>query len=249
MNISRENLVKIKELLSLQKQGKYDLNLIPEIIEFFNKNTIFDLSIAYKKVFSNCSAYVSDEVIYYSDNLINIIREYIDKYKFFPNYDEDMAYNYMLLEIIFHELTHINQVNMALTRSSKYSVINDLYYMIYFVGNKNYNHYINNKTDYSQEYNANLESLKILQQIFNDNEFLNELNMYQFKNNIKYYYMNQKFISERTFDAEKISDKSIIRVNDISTDISIINGLPVEKEILLDINNVSLEKTRKKYNL
>lgn len=247
MVISNESLSKIKELLNLQKQGRFDFGIYSDIINIINENPLFDIHIMHKQVTSTIPAYTEDGIIYYSNNLISYIENYIKNFKSYSKYDDTQIYNYIFLECIFHEIAHIQQLNIALAKSSEYDILNKLYFELLFCGRRNHDHYDKHRSDYFHEYNANLEALKVLYQIYPNNKFLDLINLFQIKTNLMYYFYKNKFISERTFDSVGLTDKSIIKVHDVPTNVLIMNGLPVSDEIVKEISNEPIQRTRKKY--
>lgn len=252
MDISKESLLEIKYILTFLRNQKYDFKVINEIINILRKDSILDNPIDVEITDENTPAYTIEGVIYFSDYMFIYAQKAISLYKNFSNYNEYDAYNYMLLEIVLHEIAHLSQLDIALKRKSKYDVINDLYYLVLFGGYKDQEHYERNRLRYVHEYNANMEALKILKKLFEKNKFLEYLNNYQFKKLLDNYYITEKkiFIAEQTLDFRHVEDKSIISIHrEVPTGILISNGLPIDYKSLNKLNIRPLERTRRKYNL
>lgn len=252
MDISRERLLNIKNILAYIKNKKIDYEIINEIVDILRNDTIFDNPIDVEKIELNTPAYVMDGTLYYSDFMFRYAQQIAKRYSSHQYYNEVDAFNYMILEVLFHELAHLSQLDIALKRKSEYDVINDLYLLVYFGGHKDQNHYEKHRNSYVHEYNANLEALKLLRELYSNNKFLRNINNLQFEKVLGNYYDNIKkvFIAEKTLDFRHVEDKSIIKIyDDIPTGVLISNGLPIKDRELYKLSTRPLERTRRKYNL
>lgn len=245
MDISRSSLLKIRELLELYKDRQYDFQLLFYIVKVLRNDVIFDNKILLAKTDRDIPAYVKtmEGVFCYTDKMKSFIENHIQNYRGMPSYNELEAYNYLFLEIIFHELTHLKQGNYAIEGKSKFQVLNELYYKVLLCGSRDESHYKSNPFQYVHEYNAQMEAFKLLRYLLPDNEFIKYLNDFQFARTFSNYYDSETkmFLVEKTLDAKNIKDKGIIQVHPLPVGIAVRNGLPVNEEVLSELMDTQMD--------
>ena len=252
MEFTKQSLLKIKSLISTDK--KLDFQTYYKIIEILRNDPLFNNPIKYVKSNSDSPAYTdpSTGILYFSDSLIPYSENFYKNYSYLPNYNDIDAFNYKFLFTLLHELTHLKQCDYA---KNDNGVLGLLYKKVLFEGDIDEEHYINNPRDYVFEYNADIESMKILKMLFSDNDFLKALNYMEFIGLLLNYYYDDttdSFLAEKTFKLLKITDENIKKVYDKPLNVLIHNGLPVNKNVLNELYEnpvLNLIKVRKKYDL
>ncbi len=250
MELSNKSIVDIRDFLDSQKVEGCNLSAIPEIIEILDADENFEFTLASQKVESDKHAFEYNGIIYYSDNLVSTIDKRVADYRKIFACNEIDLYNFMLLKILLHEVAHVNQKTIALnSRDSKYPSISTMYYMLFFDGIIDKNHYKSNRFQYVFEYNADMEASRLLRKIFLHKFALATLNNALLRRYLQDYYRDGMFISERTFDAEGIQYDAIEPIGDIPTGLAIMHGLPVSDRVVREIQGAPISLTRRKYDL
>ena len=150
-----------------------------DIIKILQYDSMLDTLIQYEKAnidIPACMDYILGK-LFFLDCLIPHAMNFYNNCSYLPNYNEEDSFKYKFALVLFHELAHLKQRDYA---KKEKSLLGTIYKKCYEEGNRNEDHYNSNPLDYFFEYNANLESTKILSYLFCENEFLMILNYFDF---------------------------------------------------------------------
>ena len=248
MEFTKESLLKIKSYISSQK--KLDIQIYDIIIEILRKDPLFNNPIKYIKNENNIPAAINCNtgVLYFSDSVLPYSENFYKKYSIFPNYNDVDAFNYKLVFTLLHELAHLKQLDYL-----KYSrgILGKIYKKTLLSKNRDDNHYDNNPYDYVYEYNADIEAMRIINKIYQDNEFLFTLNYLEFMSLLTNYYYDDEtnvFLAEKTFKLLEIDDSDVKKIYRKPISVLIRHGLPIDVQILDELSENPII-FRKKYDL
>ena len=250
MEITKESLLKIKS--AIQVSEKLNLEIYDTVIEILRNDPLYNNPIKFVKNVDDIHAGVdiSTGILHFSDKVIPYAEDFYKVYSFLPGYNEIDAFNYKLLFTLLHELAHLKQKDYA---EKDKGILGKIYKEILSADTGDEQHYIDNPYDYVFEYNADIEAMRMIKKIYNDNVFLNVLNSMEFASLImSSYYDNEtdSFLAEKTFKLLDLDTSEVKKMYDMPVDVLIHNGLPVSDKILDKLYNpIKLIKTRKKYDL
>ncbi len=250
MEITKESLTKIKS--SINVPGKLDLKIYDTIIDILRNDPLYNNPIKLVKNVDDIKAGVdvSTGILHFNDEVIPYAEEFYKEYFFLPGYNETDAFNYKLIFTLLHELAHLKQVDYA--KNDK-SIVGKIYREIFSTDAGDEEHYLNNSHDYVFEYNADLEAMRIIREIYNENVFLITLNGMEFVGLILGSYYDGKtnsFLAEKTFKLLDLDTSEVKKLHDEPIDVLVHHGLPVNDQICTEIfNPMQLIKVRDKYNL
>ena len=250
MKITKESLLKIKSAISDKR--KLDLSIYETIIEILRKDTLFNNPINYEKNVGNAYAAINMKtgIFHFSDNVIEYAKGFYKDYSFLPQYNEIDAFNYKLLFTLLHELAHLKQFDYA---KNDEGILGKIYRETLLNGNRDEEHYNNNPYDYVFEYNADMEAMKIINNIYAENIFLTSLNYLEFMGLIFNCYFDGEancFLAQKTFRLFKIDDSDVKKIYNEPINILIHHGLPVNEKILDELYDpMNIMKLRRKYDL
>lgn len=250
MKITKESLTKIKS--SIHVPGKLDLRIYDTIIDILRNDPLYDNPIKFVKNVDDIKAGVdvTTGVLHFNDEVIPYAEEFYSEYSQLPGYNKTDAFNYNLIFTLLHELAHLKQVDYA--KNDK-GIVGTIYREIFSTDNGDEEHYLNNSYDYVFEYNADLEAMRIIREIYNGNTFLTALNGMKFMGLIFGSYYDGKtnsFLAEKTFKLLDLDTSEVKKFHDEPIDVLVHHGLPVNDQICTEIfNPMQLIKARDKYNL
>lgn len=199
--LNEETKNEIRNLIDSYGIKKWDQKFLDKISEIVNNDDYFDNCISIiKDNHIKCPMKTSIENIIYENN--ELIEEMIiwtckylkkdlnlkdnDKNHHLQNKNDFITQNFLLIFAYLHECSHVEQNLCALNNKSEYSQINSIYYRFYnfdsqnfskiktFIRRRNYHTYY---YDYFYERNANIESLKELMDIYDNNFFKDEIDI------------------------------------------------------------------------
>lgn len=250
MEITKESLTKIKS--SINVPGKLDLKIYDTIIDILRNDPLYNNPIKFVKNVDDTKAGVDVRtgILHFNDEVIPYAEEFYNEYFWLPGYNKTDAFNYKLIFTLLHELAHLKQVDYA---KNDESIVGKIYREIFSTDGGDEEHYLNNPSDYVFEYNANLEAMRIIRKIYDENIFLITLNGMEFTGLIlgSYYDAETKsFLAEKTFKLLDLDTSEVKKIHDEPIDVLIHHGLPVDNQVLDEIfDPICLIKARNKYNL
>ena len=207
--ISKETKNEIRNLIDSYGIKKWDQKFLDKISEIVNNDDYFDNCISIKKTNEKFAMATNYENTIFENNKLtekwifkkckyltkNLNLKYNDKNHHLQNKSDFITENFLLIFAYLHECSHVKQNLYAFNSKSEYSQINTIYYRYksfvlqdsslikIFIKNIIYDTCHDN---FFYERNANIESLKELMNIYNNNFFKDEIDYNYIKKLISY---------------------------------------------------------------